>query len=79
MTAPGDRTPPDYSAESESPRECCANLAMTIGSEAAFYSVNGIRSAKGRLATVPVSDLVAWASRLERAVRRIDEEKRGNL
>lgn len=54
-----------YPPEQETPRECCANLAMEM------------RFAADNPTPVPISsaEFIRWASRLERAVRMLDEEK----
>ena len=56
-------SPRDYSPEAEGVRDCCANLAMTL------------RAVADGPAYPEDDELRGWASRLERAVRRMDEEK----
>ena len=62
-------SPRDYSPEAEGVRDCCANLAQTFRGMA-FVS----ESTNNRFA-VHRGELREWASRLERAVQRMDEEK----
>ena len=58
----------DYTDVSqESPREACANLCHELR---ALSDPSG-----GAYTSVAKTTLATWASRLERAVRRMDEEK----
>lgn len=60
------RDPQKYAPENESPRECCANLCETFKALAARHSA---------WVYVDPAEAGAWASRLERAVQMLDQEK----
>lgn len=64
-------TAPRYPVEDESPRECCANLCMEIRERARQW-----REGEVLLTTFTSLGVLAdWASRLERAVQRLDAER----
>lgn len=60
--------PQPHFPENESPRECCANLAMEFRGVAGFAT-------SGWCESVSKDRVLAWASRLERATKRLDQEK----
>lgn len=66
VTARDAETTRDYAPENESPRECCANLAMS-------FRV----MASEKVGAYWRENFTAWADRLERAVRMLDAEKAG--
>lgn len=71
MTAP-------YQPEDESPREACANLAMCFRALAREASrVEGVVAGRTGHWEVTQKGFSEWASRLERAVQRLDAEKAG--
>ena len=61
-----------YPPEQESVRECCANLAMTFRDFTVAFDGSPL------LTPVPIhpTHFKAWASRLERAVKLLDEQAR---
>lgn len=71
--------PPDYTDVSqESPRECCANLAMVfrdLGAQGLWVRVSDFPGAPVREEFATDQRFLEWASRLERATKALDAEK----
>lgn len=66
MSAPRDYSPPDVTA-----RDAVANLCQT------FRALGDAE--EGTELQIPTSHFAEWASRLERAVARMDQEKASQL